>query len=62
MSIRTYLSTPDAFTQDYCNIQDYFTGSFSQGIVKFDTLPYHYKLRDYTIFYIGTLLIDMLYA
>ena len=38
LEIDSHLSTPDAFTQDYCNIQDYFTGSFSQGVEKFDTL------------------------
>ena len=41
LKVNSHLSTPDTFTQDYCNIQDYFTAHFSQGIVKFAN---HYKL------------------
>ena len=43
VSIR-HPSTPDAFTQDYCNIRDYFTGSFYTGHSEVRYSPNHYKL------------------
>ena len=36
--VNSLQSTTNVFMQDYCNIRNYFTGSFSLGIAKFDTL------------------------
>ena len=45
--VNSQQSTTDAFTQEYCNIQDYFTGSFSLDIAKFNTFSNLLLTLDY---------------